>query len=103
MHSVVTVSLDSSQEFRFELDGVEPMAHEDARRWLDSEFTRMECEPLRASGKVLMADKVLTVAAAAGAPMLGDRAWMADFARATSAALARPVVRVDVQSMTINY
>ncbi|HQY38330.1 MAG: hypothetical protein Q8O81_14395 [Giesbergeria sp.] len=103
MHSVVTVSLDSSQEFRFELDGVEPMAHEDARRWLDNEFTRMECEPLRASGKVLMADKVLTVAAAAGAPMLGDRAWMADFARATSAALARPVVRVDVQSMTINY
>ena len=103
MHSVVTVSLDSSQEFRFELDGVEPMAHEDARRWLDNEFTRMECEPLRASGKVLMANKVLTVAAAAGAPMLGDRAWMADFARATSAALARPVVRVDVQSMTINY
>ena len=103
MHSVVTVSLDSSQEFRFELDGVEPIAHEDARRWLDNEFTRMECEPLRASGKVLMADKVLTVAAAAGAPMLGDRAWMADFARATSAALARPVVRVDVQSMTINY
>ncbi len=103
MHSVVTVTLDSSQEFRFELDGVEPMAHEDARRWLDNEFTRMECEPLRASGKVLMADKVLTVAAAAGAPMLGDRAWLADFARATSAALARPVVRVDVQSMTINY
>ena len=103
MHSVVTVSLDPSQEFRFELDGVEPMAHEDARRWLDDEFIRMECEPLRASGKVLMADKVLTVAAAAGAPMLGDRAWMADFARATSAALARPVVRVDVQSMTINY
>ena len=50
-----------------------------------------------------MADKVLTVAAAAGAAMLGDRAWLADFARATSAALARPVVRVDVQSMTINY
>ena len=103
MHSVVTVTLDPSQEFRFELDGVEPMSNEDARRWLDNEFTRMECEPLRASGKVLMADKVLTVAAAAGAPMLGDRAWMADFARATSAALARPVVRVDVQSMTINY
>ena len=103
MHSVVTVTLDPSQEFRFELDGVEPMAHEDARRWLDNEFIRMECEPLRASGKVLMADKVLTVAAAAGAAMLGDRAWLADFARATSAALARPVVRVDVQSMTINF
>ena len=65
--------------------------------------TKKGIEPLRASGKVLMADKVLTVAAAAGAAMLGDRAWLADFARATSAALARPVVRVDVQSMTINY
>ena len=27
-----------------------------------------------------MADKVMTVAAAAGAAMLGDRAWLADFA-----------------------
>jgi hypothetical protein len=103
MHSVVTVTLDNNQEFRFELDGVEPMAHEEARRWLDNEFTRMECEPLRASGKVLMADKVLVVAAAAGASLLGDRAWLADFARATSATLARPVVRVDVQSMTVNF
>ena len=103
MHSVVTVTLDNNQEFRFELDGVEPMAHEEARRWLDNEFTRMECEPLRASGKVLMADKVLVVAAAAGASLLGDRAWLADFARAASATLARPVVRVDVQSMTVNF
>ena len=103
MHSVVTVTLDNNQEFRFELDGVEPMAHEEARRWLDNEFTRMECEPLRASGKVLLADKVLVVAAAAGASLLGDRAWLADFARATSATLARPVVRVDVQSMTVNF
>lgn len=103
MHSVVTVTLDNNQEFRFELDGVEPMAHEEARRWLDDEFTRMECEPLRASGKVLMADKVLVVAAAAGALLLGDRAWLANFARATSATLARPVVRVDVQSMTVNF
>jgi len=103
MHSVVTVTLDNNQEFRFELDGVEPMAHEEARRWLDNEFTRMECEPLRASGKVLMADKVLVVAAAAGASLLGDRAWLANFARATSATLARPVVRVDVQSMTVNF
>lgn len=103
MHSVVTVTLDPSQEFRFELDGTEPMANEDARRWLDNEFTRMECEPLRASGKVLMADKVLVVAAAAGAKLLGDRAWLADFARATSGALARPVIQVDVQSMTVNF
>ena len=37
------------------------------------------------------------------AKLLGDRAWLADFARATSAALARPVIRVDVESMTVNF
>ncbi|OJX33259.1 MAG: hypothetical protein BGO74_16350 [Burkholderiales bacterium 68-12] len=103
MHSVVTVCLDKDQEFRFELDGVEPMAHEQARLWLDGEFTRMECEPLRASGKVLLADKVLVVARAAGASLLGDRAWLGQFARAASAALSRPVVRIDLAGMTINY
>ena len=47
-----------------------------ARRWLDDEFTRLDCEPLRASGKVLLADKVLTVApgrgCAAGRPRWGQ-------------------------------
>ena len=103
MQSVVTVSLDQSQEFRFELDGVEPMAHEEARLWLDGEFTAMECEPLRASGKVLLADKVLVVARDAGVSRLGDREWLGQFARAVTAALSRPVVRIDLQGMTIAY
>ena len=103
MHSEVSVTVDRNQEFRFDLEGHEPMPSDVARRWLDDEFMRLECEPLRASGKVLLADKVLVVAAAAGASLLGDRAWLADFARATSATLARPVVRVDVQSMTVNF
>ena len=103
MHSVVTVSLGQSQEFRFELDGVAPMAHEEARLWLDGEFTAMECEPLRASGKVLLADKVLTVARAAGAALMADPAWSRDFARAASAALTKPVVRVDVPGMAVTY
>ena len=103
MHSVVTVSLGQSQEFRFELDGVAPMAHEEARLWLDGEFTAMECEPLRASGKVLLADKVLTVALAAGTALFNDPVWSRDFARAASAALAKPVVRVDVPAMAVSF
>lgn len=103
MHSVVTVSLGQSQEFRFELDGVAPMAHEEARLWLDGEFTAMECEPLRASGKVLLADKVLTVARAAGVALMQDPTWSRDFARAASAALAKPIVRVDVPGMAVTF
>jgi len=43
-----------------------PLAPEEARRWLDQEFTANDCEPLRASGKVLTADKVLVLAGTVG-------------------------------------
>ena len=103
MRHEVRVLIDERQEFTFELVGVEPMAPDVARQWLDEQFTQLECEPLRASGKVLTADKVLTVASAAGAPLLSDPVWSLDFARATSAALAKAIVRVDVPAMAISY
>lgn len=103
MHNEVSVRLAGHQEFRFDLQGVEPMGHEEGRRWLDDQFTSLDCEPLRASGKVLLADKVLTVARAAGEPLLNDAAWSRDFARAASAALAKPVVRVDVPGMAVTF
>ena len=103
MHSEVSVALSPQQEFRFDLEGQEPLSNEAARRWLDEQFTQLECEPLRASGKVLLADKVLTVASAAGARLLADPAWSAQFARAAVAALARPMVRVDVQAMAVTF
>jgi hypothetical protein len=103
MHSEVSVQLTGNQEFRFDLQGQESMAHEAARRWLDDQFIALDCEPLRASGKVLLADKVLTVARAAGSSLFTDPVWSRDFARAASAALARPVVRVDVPGMAVSY
>ena len=96
MHSEVSVRLADGQEFRFDLKGAEPMANEAARWWLDEQFTTLDCEPLRASGKVLLADKVLTVARAAGVALMQDPTWSRDFARAASAALATPIVRVDM-------
>ena len=103
MHSEVSVTLSPQQEYRIDLQGKSPMGNEEGRRWLDEQFTQLGCEPLRASGKVLTADKVLTVAMAAGAGRFADPAWSMDFARATSAALGKPVVRVDVPSMAITY
>lgn len=103
MNSQVSVRLDSNQEFRFDLAGAEPMGHEEGRRWLDDQFTALDCEPLRASGKVLLADKVLTVARAAGAPLMADAEWSRNFARAASAALAKTVVRVDVPGMAVTF
>ena len=103
MHSEVSVTVDRNQEFRFALEGHEPMPSDVARRWLDDEFMRLECEPLRASGKVLLADKVLTVARAAGPVLLADPDWFQKFARATHGALAKAIVRIDLPSMAISY
>ena len=103
MRSEVSVRLSSREEFCIDLERQVPMSNEEGRRWLDDQFTSLDCEPLRASGKLLTADKVLTVARAGGAALLADPVWSLDFARAASAALAKSVVRVDVPSMAISY
>ena len=103
MRSEVSVSLSLNEEFKFDLEDQAPMTNEEGRRWLEDQFISLECEPLRASGKVLSADKVLTVAQAAGASLLSQPDWGQRFARAASAALARPIVRVDVPAMAVTY
>ncbi len=103
MRSEITVKLADGAELRFDLDEVQPMPHDVARWWLDDQFTRLGCEPLRPTGKVLTADKVLCVAQAAGAKLFADAKWAGEFSRATSAALAKPVVRLDVAAMAITY
>ena len=106
MRCQVTVSWSSAATYRFDLDEVQPMPHELARAWLDEQFTDMACEPIRFTGKVLTADKVLAVAQAAGAAMFRDmthREWAVTYARAVSAALAKPVVSVDLDTMPVGY
>ncbi|MCK9215397.1 MAG: hypothetical protein WA012_13925 [Rhodoferax sp.] len=103
MRKQIKVVLDKGVEFSFPVPDGAPLAHDAARAWLDHQFTTLECEPLRASGKVLTADKVLVVTQAAGAALLGDPKWSADYVAAVSAALGKPMVRVDVPAMAITY
>ena len=53
--------------------------------------------------KVLLADKVLVVAQAAGLARLEDPEWSLNFARAAAAALSKKVVRVDLPAMAVTY
>ena len=103
MRSEVTVIVSPEQEYRIDLEGVVPLSNEEARRWLDSEFVRLDCEPLRPSGKVLLADKVLVVAASAGNASLADAEWSKQFARAAKAALERDAVRIDIPAMAVTF
>ena len=104
MLSSVRVVIDPQTDFRFDLDEVQPMPHEAARVWLDEQFTALDCEPLRASGKVLTADKVLALADGVGPQRFeADVAFRESFARAVVSALGQAVVRVDVEARALTF
>ena len=103
MSSEVIVKLDAEHEWHMDIYRLPPMGHEEARRWLDAQFMDLDGEPLRPSGKVLLADKVLVVAREAGLRRLQDTQWREDYARAVHAALARPLIHVDVPAMSVSY
>ena len=104
MKSTVTLSFGSA-DIVVKLPADEPAwSAPDARRWLDEQFIANDCEPVRASGKVLTVDKLLAVAAAIGqAGFEGDEPLRVAFARAAEAALARPTIRIDVDARTVTY
>ncbi len=103
MRSEVSVTFKGVSPVRIDLNEVQPMPHDVARWWLDDQFTQMGCEPLRPTGKLLTADKVLVVAQAGGTAKFADAKWALEFARAASVALGKPRVAVDVAAMTLSY
>ena len=103
MHSLVRITQDAQTEWRFDLDHQPAMDNAQARAWLDEQFTALDCEPLRPTGKLLLVDKVLVVARDAGPRRLNDPDWGMAFARAASATLAKPLVHIDLAAMTVSY
>lgn len=103
MHSEVKVKFSESQQFRMSAADSDTMSLESARDWLDRQYNLFECEPLNPVGKILSADKVLCVARAAGPQLFAESDWAHQFAQATVSTLRRPVVRIDVDGMTIGY
>lgn len=105
MHQEVIVDFGPGRSVELTQHPGEPeMGRDEAWRWLSEQFSANDCEPLRASGKVLIVDKILVLARTVGEERFAsDAAWARQFARATRAALGRPVVRVDVAGSAITY
>ena len=103
MRSQITVIIDEQHEFQLTPGDAPALSPEAARAWLDAQFVALDCEPLRASGKVLTADKVLVVTQAAGKALFADPVWAAQYTQAVHSVLSKPVVRVDVPAMAITY
>ena len=102
MRSEVNVVVEG-QTFNFSLEGQPAMASDVARQWLDQQFVALECEPLRPSGKLLLADKVVAIAREAGVRHFSQAEWGAAFAAAASGALHKPSVRVDADTLSVSF
>ena len=103
MRSEVQVVYGPGEEVHLTVDAAEVLSFETARQWLDEQFFKHGCEPMRGSGKVLIADKILGVAAAVGPAALRDPAFGLDFARAASGALSKALVKVDVARLAVSF
>jgi hypothetical protein len=103
MRSEVKVTFPGAEPVRIDFTQADAMSSEDARAWLDGQFTELGCEPVRPTGKVLAVDKVVMVAEGAGLAKFQDPAWGREFARAVSGALNRPYVHVDVSTMAVSF
>ncbi|MDR0203425.1 MAG: hypothetical protein LBJ40_14850 [Delftia acidovorans] len=105
MRSEVIVILDDDHEYRVDTQALTPVSSDEGRRWLDQQFVSLDCEPLRATGKVLLADKLVVVAREArNRPELFDSEdWRNTYAVAAQAVLSKPLIRVDVPAMSISY
>ena len=105
MRSEVIVVLDGEREYRVDTQALPAVSSDEGRRWLDQQFVSLDCEPLRATGKVLLADKLVVVARAARnrPELFENEEWRNAYAVAAQAVLSKPLVRVDVPAMSISY
>jgi len=103
-HVIVTFGKDKQYEFKMPDTELAGRTAEEARRWFDKEFTDLECEPTNPVGKVLIIDKILSVARYGGeSRFLEGKGWAQEFARQAAVALGRDTIRVDVASFSISY
>lgn len=105
MRSVVTVIFNARQTVEIAVEA-EPggAGSAAAREWFEATWLRLGCEPLRASGKVLLLDKILGVADALGyAELSGNNDALREFAVQAAMALEKSRITVDLPGLTVGY
>jgi len=76
----------------------------EARRWMDTTWEDMGCEPVRPSGKVLVLDKILGVTEAYGFTALSEDAAIAnDLAEKIAMLLGKTSITVDMPGLRVGY
>lgn len=105
MQSTVVIVFSPRQSLELTVD-VQPddKSAQAARAWFDETWARLDCEPFRLSGKVLLLDKILGVADALGYTELSQNQDVAgQFARQAALALNKPHINVDLPGRVVGF
>jgi hypothetical protein len=103
-HVVVCFAKDKQYQYKFSQEELAESSPEEARRWLDKEYSDLKCEPANPMGKVLIIDKILNIASSGGEQRFIDgKTWASQFARYTALALGRDTITVDIEAFRIGY
>jgi hypothetical protein len=95
MSTIINVIFDRQHEI--ELIGHPLPSRDEASRWLDEQWLALECETSNPMGKVLLLDKILSLARYAGERRFAEAGdWAREYADAVATLLGRPSVRIDV-------
>ena len=100
MSSIVSVVFERNSEY--EVIAHAMSSREEANHWLNGQWEALECEPSNPMGKVLMLDKILSIARYGGERHFAAADdWSRQYANAVATVLERPVVRVDVANRVV--
>lgn len=105
MRCVVTIRFGPEQTLELPVDvRTSALASMHARDWFEEYWVRLECEPARASGKVLLLDKILSVTEALGyAQLAGNESLSYELACQTALALEKPHITIDLLDQTVGF
>lgn len=103
-HVIVSFGDDNDFEFKLSSADLAGKSDDDAHQWFEREFVALGCEVVTPIGKILLADRILSVAKYAGERRFREQPqWAEQFARNAARLLGRELIRVDVAGNAIGY
>ena len=102
----LTLVFDDGERLEYDLPDADiaRFTHDTAHEWLGREFEEAGCVPSNPMGKLLAADKIITLAKSRPrSAFVNDTPWARDYLAAAAAVLARPMVTIDLGSHTLGY
>jgi hypothetical protein len=102
----IRICFNDGQEVDAEVTDTEiaQFTHDSAHQWLGREFEEAGCVPSNPMGKLLAADKIVTLAKSrTRAVFESNSPWVRNYLAATAAVLERPMVTINLADHTLGY